>query len=86
MSEIRRPTTDGEVLSERDCLGSCRDLAPTNGILAGASSGAVASAAQHVPADAATHVLTAPDRGGRHLDRMFGDASARPQESRGNHG
>lgn len=78
-----------EYVSEHDCLRSCRDLALTNGILAGASSGAVVSAARHVLADApgaATHVLILPDRGERYLDRMFADASVRPQESRGNHG
>ncbi|GAT68765.1 2,3-diaminopropionate biosynthesis protein SbnA [Planomonospora sphaerica] len=70
-----------EYISEDDCLRSCRDLTLTNGILAGASSGAVVSAARHVLADApgpATHVLILPDRGERYLDRMFADAYTRP--------
>jgi cysteine synthase A len=77
-----------EYVSEDDCVNGCRDLARANGILAGASSGAVVSAARRVLADApadSTHVLILPDRGERYLESIFADAAGRPEEKTDEH-
>ncbi|MEU0175322.1 2,3-diaminopropionate biosynthesis protein SbnA [Streptomyces massasporeus] len=62
---------------ERDAVAGCRDLLRTEGILAGASSGAVVSAIRDI-ADglpAGSRVLTLfPDRGERYIDLVYDPA------------
>ncbi|MFH8985673.1 pyridoxal-phosphate dependent enzyme [Streptomyces varsoviensis] len=61
-------------VSEEDCRAGCTRLLTSEGLMAGASSGAVVTAAlahgESTPAGS-THVLLLPDRGERYLDSVF---------------
>jgi cysteine synthase A len=77
---LRRDEID-EVLhvTEEDAITGCRSLLAVEGILAGASSGALVSALKRItPAmSAGTSLLTLlPDRGERYLDLVFDDNPA----------
>ncbi|MFE7114411.1 pyridoxal-phosphate dependent enzyme [Streptomyces sp. NPDC057654] len=61
-------------VSEEDCRAGCTRLLTSEGLMAGASSGAVVTAAlTHIAATppGSTHVLLLPDRGERYLESVF---------------
>ncbi|MEU3104037.1 2,3-diaminopropionate biosynthesis protein SbnA [Streptomyces griseoflavus] len=64
-------------VQEQDAVSGCRDLLHSEGILAGASSGAVVSAIHAIAGDlpAGSRVLTVfPDRGERYIDLVYDPA------------
>lgn len=77
-----------EHVSESECVRSCNDLARTSGILVGASSGGVISAARRLASESpsgSTHVLILPDRGERYLDSVYASTDQVSSRERINH-
>ena len=77
--ELLAPDEIDEVVSvsDRDAVAGCRELAVSEGILAGGSSGAVVAAIGRLRPQwpAGWQVLTVlPDRGDRYLDQVYDDA------------
>jgi cysteine synthase A len=77
--ELLAPAEIDEVLSisDREAVAGCRELAVSEGILAGGSSGAVVAAIARLRPrlPAGWQVLTVlPDRGDRYLDQVYDDA------------